>query len=68
MAGRGTDIQRGGNPDMRKLQELAEIEGAGGTSPASIGVTAMAAAARTRTGTTRSPSPGRTRTKAWTRR
>ena len=41
---------------------------AGGTSPASIGVTARAAAARTRTGTTRSPSPGRTRTKAWTRR
>jgi len=24
MAGRGTDIQLGGNPDMRKLQELAE--------------------------------------------
>jgi preprotein translocase subunit SecA len=26
MAGRGTDIQLGGNPDMRKLQELAGIE------------------------------------------
>jgi len=26
MAGRGTDIQLGGNPDMRKAQELGEIE------------------------------------------
>ena len=26
MAGRGTDIQLGGNPEMRKLQELAGIE------------------------------------------
>jgi preprotein translocase subunit SecA len=26
MAGRGTDIQLGGNPDMRKAQELAELE------------------------------------------
>src|SRR5918996_1477558 len=26
MAGRGTDIQLGGNPDMRKAQELAQIE------------------------------------------
>ena len=28
MAGRGTDIQLGGNAEMRKLQELAEIEDA----------------------------------------